>query len=46
MGILDVLFIVFLVLKLTGVIAWSWGLVCLPLIITGVLILILCMLTD
>lgn len=31
MGILEVLFVVFLVLKLTGVIAWSWWLVCAPL---------------
>ena len=28
-----ILFVVFLILKLTGVIAWSWWLVCLPLII-------------
>ena len=31
MGILEVLFIVFLVLKLTGVIAWSWWWVFAPL---------------
>ena len=31
--IADVLFINFLVLKLVGVITWSWWLVCLPLII-------------
>lgn len=30
-GILGLLFIVFLVLKLCGVIAWSWWLVTLPL---------------
>ena len=36
------LFIVFLILKLCGVIAWSWWFVCLPLIISvGLTILIL-----
>lgn len=35
-------FIVFLILKLTNVIAWSWWLVCLPLLIwLGVLLLTL-----
>jgi len=34
MGILEVLTIVFVVLKLLGVIAWSWWLVLLPLIIS------------
>ena len=33
MGLLEVLTIVFVVLKLLGVIAWSWWLVFLPLII-------------
>ena len=33
MNIFTVLFVVFLVLKLVGVIAWSWWLVFLPLII-------------
>ena len=32
-GICSTLFIVFLILKLVGVINWSWWLVCLPLII-------------
>ena len=32
-GILFTLFIVFLILKLVGVITWSWWLVCLPLLI-------------
>lgn len=42
MGLLEILFIIFLVLKLVGVIAWSWWLVFLPLSISiglGVLIL-------
>lgn len=34
MGLLEVLTIVFVVLKLLGVIAWSWWLVLLPLIIS------------
>ncbi|MFJ7954622.1 transmembrane Fragile-X-F protein [Lysinibacillus sp. NPDC096418] len=34
MGIAEVLTIVFIVLKLTGVIAWSWWLVLLPSIIS------------
>ncbi|KAA0957715.1 transmembrane Fragile-X-F protein [Planococcus sp. ANT_H30] len=33
MGFLEVLTIIFVVLQLTGVIAWSWWLVFLPLII-------------
>ena len=32
-GLCQILFVVFLCLKLAGVIAWSWWLVCLPLII-------------
>ena len=31
MGIAEVLFVIFLVLKLVGVIAWSWWWVCSPL---------------
>ena len=34
MGILEVLTVVFIVLKLLGVIAWSWWLVLLPLIVS------------
>ncbi|KOS68342.1 transmembrane Fragile-X-F protein [Lysinibacillus contaminans] len=34
MGIAEVLTIIFVVLKLTGVIAWSWWLVLLPTIIS------------
>lgn len=30
-----ILFVVFLILKLCGVIAWAWVFVCLPLIITA-----------
>lgn len=33
MGILEVLTIIFIVLKLLGVIAWSWWLVMLPFLI-------------
>jgi len=43
-GIGMILFIVFLVLKLTGHIAWSWWLVCLPLyapVVLGVILLTL-----
>lgn len=36
-----VLFLVFLILKLTGVIAWSWWLVFLPLIIYAGIIVVL-----
>ena len=35
-----ILFLVFLVLKLTGVIAWSWWIVCLPLIVYGAVLLL------
>ncbi|MHC5291112.1 transmembrane Fragile-X-F protein [Bacillus licheniformis] len=34
MGILEVLTLIFVVLKLTGVIAWSWWLVLLPVMIS------------
>lgn len=37
MGILEVLTVVFVVLKLVGVITWSWWLVLLPLIIAAVI---------
>jgi len=37
MGILEVLAVVFVVLKLVGVITWSWWLVLLPLIIAAVI---------
>lgn len=41
-GILFTLFIVFLILKLVGVITWSWWLVCLPLLIyAGIIVLVL-----
>lgn len=41
-GILFTLFIVFLILKLVGVIAWSWWLVCLPLLIyAGIIVFVL-----
>lgn len=33
MGLLEILTVVFIVLKLCGVIAWSWGVVLLPLIV-------------
>jgi hypothetical protein len=38
-GMFGLLFIVFLVLKLVGVIAWSWWLVFLPLIAWAVLVI-------
>jgi len=34
MGIMEILTIIFVVLKLSGVIAWSWWLVLLPVIIS------------
>lgn len=37
MGLLEVLTIIFVILKLVGVIAWSWWLVFLPLIISVVI---------
>lgn len=36
MSLLGVLFLIFLVLKCAGVIAWSWWWVCSPLIVMGV----------
>lgn len=41
MSLLTVLFVVFLVLKLIGIISWSWLLVFLPLIIEVILKLLL-----
>ena len=41
MGFTEVLTIVFIVLKLTGIIDWSWILVFLPEIIAGIIYLIL-----
>jgi len=35
MGFLELLTIIFIVLKLTGVIAWSWWIVLLPMIIAA-----------
>lgn len=41
MGILEVLTIIFVVLKLVGVITWSWWIVFLPLIISvGIYVII------
>lgn len=41
-GILFTLFVVFLILKLVGVITWSWWLVCLPLLIyAGIIVFVL-----
>lgn len=40
-GISDGLFLVFLHLKLSGAIDWSWWLVILPLIVAGVLAIIM-----
>ena len=42
LGISDVTFIVFLTLKLTGVIDWSWWWVTSPIWITVVLMLLIC----
>ena len=41
MSLLTVLFLIFLVLKLVGIIAWSWLAVFAPLIIEVILIIIL-----
>jgi len=42
MGIAEILFVIFLVLKLVGVIAWSWWWVCSPLwIIYGLLLIVM-----
>lgn len=41
MGFLEVLTIVFIVLKLCGVISWSWFIVILPLIIAVIIYIIL-----
>ena len=45
MGILGVLQIVFLVLKLTGLITWSWPVVLIPLWISRVMIVIFLIVT-
>ena len=42
---LTILGIVFIVLKLCNVISWNWGLVCLPFIIEGGLVLITLIIT-
>ena len=39
MGILDVILIVFIILKLTGLIAWSWWAVLIPLWIILILLI-------
>lgn len=44
-SVFAVLTIVFLVLKLTGVIAWSWWAVCSPLLIYAALIILMCLIT-
>ena len=41
MGLPTILFLIFLVLKLTGVITWSWGWVFAPIIIEVVVDLVL-----
>lgn len=41
MGFAPALFIIFLILKLCGVIAWSWLAVCIPLIVMGASIVLL-----
>ena len=41
MSLLTVLFVVFLILKLIGIISWSWLIVFLPLIIEVILKLLL-----
>jgi hypothetical protein len=43
MGLLGIMFLIFMTLKLCKIITWSWWLVCSPLIIWAVLIL--CVLT-
>ncbi len=40
MGLLEVMFLVFMTLKLIGVISWSWLVVCIPLIVSAVLYII------
>lgn len=40
MGILEILFIVFVTLKLMGTIDWSWWLVCAPLYPSAILLAI------
>ena len=40
MGLLEILTIIFVVLKLVGVVSWSWWIVFTPLIISGVIYLL------
>ena len=42
LGLCTTLFIIFLILKLVGVIAWSWWIVTLPLWIIPVIIIVFC----
>ena len=39
MGLLDVILIVFIILKLTNLISWSWWIVLIPLWITIILLI-------
>ena len=43
-GLGGLVFIIFLILKLTGVVSWSWFIVCLPLIISAGLTILLTLL--
>lgn len=43
-GLGGLVFIIFLILKLTGVVSWSWLIVCLPLIISAGLTILLTLL--
>jgi hypothetical protein len=40
MGFLDVLFVIFLVLKLAGLVTWSWWFVLLPLFLAILVVII------
>lgn len=46
MGFCEILFIVFMVLKLCGVVGWSWWVVCIPMypaiLIYGIIIAAIC----
>lgn len=44
MGLLDVILIVFIILKLTNLISWSWWIVLIPLWI--IIILLICVLSK
>jgi hypothetical protein len=37
MGIVETVFLVFLILKLVGVVSWSWWVVFIPLFVAGVI---------